>query len=47
MPTAKEFAAMIVVPRVANSESLQDIGTGIVGLAKAWLEELKTSKESK
>lgn len=39
---------MIVIPRVANSESVKDIGDGIVTLAKEWIEELKPSaKEDK
>ena len=49
VPSSKEGAAMIVIPRVANSESVKDIGDGIVTLAKEWIEELKpsTKKESK
>ena len=49
VPSSKEVAAMIVIPRVANSESVKDIGDGIVTLAKEWIEELKPSakKESK
>lgn len=43
VPSSKEVAAMIVIPRVANSESVKDIGDGIVTLAKDWIEELKPS----
>lgn len=43
VPSSKEGASMIVIPRVANSESVKDIGDGIVTLAKEWLEELKPS----
>ena len=42
-PSSKECAAMIVIPRVANSECIKDIGDGIVTLAKEWIEELKPS----
>ena len=41
VPTTREVAAIIVIPRIANSESVEKIGTGIVDLATAWLEELK------
>lgn len=43
VPSSKEVAAMIVIPRVANSESVKDISEGIVTLAKEWIEELKPS----
>lgn len=41
VPNTREVAAIIVIPRIANSESVEKIGTGIVDLATAWLEELK------
>ena len=41
LPTTREVAAIFVIPRIANSESVEKIGTGIVDLATAWLEELK------
>lgn len=41
VPTTKEMAAVIVIPKVANSESVQGLGEGVVELAKSWMEELK------
>lgn len=44
VPTTKEMAAIIVIPKVANSESVQGLGEGVVELAKAWMQELKPDK---
>lgn len=44
-PTTKEMAAIIVIPKIANSESVQQLGDGIVDLAKQWLKELAPKKE--
>lgn len=41
VPTTKDAAAMIVIPRIANSQSVQELGETVVELAKAWCEELK------
>lgn len=41
MPTSKEMAAIVVVPKIANSQPLSDITASIVDLANAWLKELK------
>lgn len=41
VPTTKEMAAIVVIPRVANSESVQGLGEGIVDLAKVWMQELR------
>ncbi len=47
-PTTKEMAAILVLPAIANSEDAQEIGAGLVDLAKEWLVELKpNSEESK
>lgn len=45
IPSTKEMAAIIVLPRVANSQTVRELGDGVVGLAKEWLEELKPKKE--
>ena len=47
VPTTKEMCAIAVIPRIANSESVQDIGQGIVDLAKDWLKELRPNREGK
>ena len=41
VPTAKEMAAIIVVPRIANNEKVQDVGNEIYGLAVQWLKDLR------
>ena len=41
VPTTKDAAAMIVIPRIANSQTVQELGATVVDLAKAWCEELK------
>lgn len=47
IPTTKEMAAIIVIPKVANSESVQQFGNGIINLANQWMEELAPKKEEK
>lgn len=44
IPTTKEMAAIVVIPKVANSQPVQDIGQGIVDLAKDWMIELSPKK---
>lgn len=44
IPSTKQMAAIIVVPKIANSEVVAEMGDTakeLVGLAKAWLVELK------
>ena len=41
VPTTKDAAAIIVIPRIANSQTVNELGEAIVGLAKEWCEELK------
>lgn len=45
IPSTKEMAAIIVIPRIANSESVQQLGEGIITLAQDWLKELSPKKE--
>ena len=44
-PTKREMAAIIVVPRIANSETVAEIGDGVKTLAVEWLEELRPNKK--
>lgn len=47
IPSAKQMAAIIVVPKIANSEVVAEMGDTakeLVVLAKAWLVELKPKK---
>lgn len=45
VPTKKEMAAIIVIPRIANSETVAELGDGIKTLAVEWLEELRPNKK--
>ena len=47
VPTEKEAAAIIVIPRIANSETVEQIGDGMKTLAVEWLEELRPNKGDK
>lgn len=44
IPSTKDAAAMVVLPRIANSQSVRELGDAVVELAKAWCEELKPEK---
>lgn len=44
-PTKQEMAAIIVVPKIANSETVAEIGDGVKTLAVEWLEELRPNKK--
>ena len=44
-PTTKQMAAIIVVPKIANSETVAELGDGIKTLAVEWMEELRPKKE--
>lgn len=46
IPTSKEAAAMIIVPKIVNSQSVIEVGNGLVELAKDWILEL-TPKSQK
>lgn len=48
-PTTKDMAAIIIVPRVANSKTVEQVGDGLKKLAAEWLEELRpnNNKENK
>jgi len=45
VPTTKEMAAILVIPAIAESEDVQEIGSELVELSKAWIEELKPNEE--
>ena len=50
VPSTKQAAAIIVIPKIANSEIVAEMGDTakeLVGLAKAWLVELKPQSEIK
>lgn len=41
VPTTRDAAAMFVIPRIANSQTVNELGEAIVGLAKEWCAELR------
>lgn len=43
-PTTKEMAAIKVIPAIANSQDIQEIGQDFKVLAKEWLNELRPEK---
>lgn len=40
LPTTKEIAAVYVIPKIANNEKMQNIGSELIDLAQDWLKEL-------
>lgn len=40
-PSTKDMAAIIVIPKMANSETVHEIGGEMVRLAREWLDELR------
>ena len=43
-PTTKQMAAVLVVPRIANSEKVQTAGNKLYDLAVEWMDELRPHK---
>lgn len=44
-PTTKQMAAILVVPKIANSEKVQTVGNHLYELATEWMEELRPPKK--
>lgn len=44
LPTTREMAAILIVPRIANSEKVQTVGNHLYDLAVEWMEELRPAK---
>lgn len=40
-PTTKQACAIYLIPKIANNESVQEIGVDIKTLAREWLDELR------
>lgn len=47
VPTTKQMAAIVVVPRIANNEKIRDAGSRLYDLAVEWMEELRPNPERK
>ena len=45
VPTMKEAAAIAVLPRIANSETVAEIGAEAKALAVEWLKDLRRKGE--
>lgn len=45
LPSTKQMAAIMIVPRLANNEKVQTIGNRVYDLAVEWMEELKPNKK--
>lgn len=44
LPTTREMAAILIVPRIANNEKVQTVGNHLYDLAVEWMEELSRAK---
>jgi hypothetical protein len=44
IPSTKQMAAIMIVPKIANSEKVQTIGNKVYDLAVEWMEELRPTK---
>jgi hypothetical protein len=47
IPTTKQAAAIIIVPKIVNNEKVQMVGNQLYDLAVDWMEELRPKKEKK
>ena len=47
VPSTKQMAAIIVVPKIANSEKVQTVGNKLYDLAVEWMNELKPGQEGR
>jgi hypothetical protein len=47
IPTTKQMAAIIVVPKIVNNEQVQQMPDKVLNLGLEWLEELKPEKGAK
>jgi len=45
VPTTKQMAAIIVVPKIVNNEKVQNVGNKIYDLAVEWMDELHPKKK--
>lgn len=47
IPTSKEMAAILIIPKIANSEKVQQAGNKLYDLAVEWMDELKPNNNNK
>lgn len=46
IPSTKQMAAIIVVPKIVNNEKVQQLPEELLNFGMEWLEELKPKKET-
>lgn len=46
VPSTRQMAAILVVPKIANSEKIQMAGNKLYDLAVEWMDELKPNKNN-
>lgn len=46
VPTTRDMAAIIIVPKIANSEKVQQAGNKLYDLVVEWMDELKPNKNN-
>jgi len=46
-PTTKQMAAILIVPKIINSEKVQTVGNRLYDLAVEWMDELRPAKPEK
>lgn len=44
-PTTKQACAIYLIPKIANNESVQEVGGDLKALAREWLEELRPASK--
>lgn len=45
VPSTKQMAAVIVVPKIVNNEAVQSVGNELYTLATEWMQELRPKKQ--
>lgn len=45
VPTTRQAAAIVIVPKIANNEKVQMVGNHLYELAVEWMEELRPPKK--
>ena len=46
VPTTRQMAAIVMVPKIANSEKVQAAGNKLYDLAVEWMDELRPRKKA-
>lgn len=46
IPTTKEMVAILVVPKIANNEKIQQLPDNLLNLVNDWIKELEPKKDT-